>query len=73
VKVKVIKPGTRLNGADVEEGKVIEIDDSLAHTWIKVGRAKEIGGVGRPPIEKAIKGDKTEKAIKKPEAIEDNE
>jgi hypothetical protein len=78
MKVKVLKE-SRLNGADVHEGEVVEIDNALALAWIKAGRAETINGTilvnekkpGR--LEKAIKPDKTEKAIKDPESEKSDE
>ncbi len=48
MKVKVIKPA-RLNGKGLAPGEIVELDNSLAATWLAKGLAKANSGLGRPP------------------------
>ena len=67
--VKVTKP-SRLNGADMSAGEVIELNNTLAASWIQAGRAKKVNDEGKGPgrPSKQTKREKPiETAVKKPE------
>ncbi|MBO8183768.1 MAG: hypothetical protein H0Z28_13430 [Archaeoglobus sp.] len=42
MKVQVIRPA-RLNGVDIEPGKIVDLDNQLANNWIRLGFGKPIG------------------------------
>ena len=48
VKIEV-KIQSRLDGADVLPGEVVELENGLAAAWIKAGRARAAGEPGKPP------------------------
>lgn len=60
--VVVTKP-SRLNGADVMPGEIVEIDDALARAWFLARRARKAGSVRRDP-------EKPQKKEKPPEEVD---